>query len=135
MKKIRTNEEWLKLIQDFQNSGSSCRQWCIKNNIPNSTFHKVLKRLNINQGNSYNDNEVVELPIAEEIPPAVLVETKDNSSPAVVFSYKGYSIEINNHAEKELLQNVFGFKPVRKSRQNHCVLCYVWQYHSPEHHN
>lgn len=107
MKKQRTNEEWLKLIQDFQNSGSSCRKWCIENNIPNSTFHKVLKRLNINQGNSYNDNEVVELPIVEEIPPTVLVEPKENTSPAVVFSYKGYSIEINNYADKKLLEKVF----------------------------
>ena len=103
----RTNEEWIKLIQDCEKSGSTHRQWCIKNNIPHSSFYSAYKRLNKDKVISCNNNEVVEIPIVDEIAPAVPVACKENTPPAVVFSYNGCLLEINYHADKKLLEKVF----------------------------
>ncbi len=45
MSKRRSDDEWIRLLQECRSSGMTDREWCIVNSIHSSTFYRAIDRL------------------------------------------------------------------------------------------
>ena len=106
---------WLNIIQECRASGKSDYQWLQEHNIPSPTFYYHVKQLRKkaceiperNQLCTVERQEVVPLVIedaAMDVPPTTH-QDNINSSLALRLNVNGITIEINNTATQEIIQN------------------------------
>lgn len=117
-KKIRSDQEWLELIQECRTSGLSVRDWCQMRSISIKTFYNKVsdlrkKSCEISRSQaapSRQEHEVVPLEIAAsptfhpdrsadgalQVPPA---------RAAVTVRISGYSVEIADGASEDTIRN------------------------------
>lgn len=106
-RKIRTDEEWIALIQQCKSSGYTDSQWCKLNGLPVSTFYAKLKLLRdqaslekIIKPVIQHQQDVVEVDfMAQEAPQKVAQEV------AVCLNLNGIGIEIFNSATPLTIEN------------------------------
>lgn len=118
-KHIRSEQEWMELIQACRTSGLSDKEWCLQHSIPVSTFYNKLTKLRkkacaipeSQKGRVHAPQEVVPLEILEETgvcrePSDLVGNLPAVHVPTVTLSIHGYSIGISNHAARETVLNV-----------------------------
>lgn len=72
-----TDEEKLKLIMECRNSGLSDHQWCIENNIPNSTMYNWIKKLRNNACSEISENPNKYVSCSNEKQDVVCIDVKE----------------------------------------------------------
>jgi len=117
-KKIRSDQEWLELIQECRASGLSVRNWCQMRSISIKTFYNKVsdlrkKACDIPESQaslSGQGHEVVSLEMAAG--PAVCPDHPAASAlqapparAAVTVRISGYSIEIADGASEDIIRN------------------------------
>ena len=114
----RSEQEWMKLIQECRGSGLSDRAWCSEHDIPISTFYNRIsyfrkKACDIPspaRSAVQPSQQVVALSVVEDTGiPADSCVTQETGAfsclPAVTLTIKGCRLEINNHAGKDTIRN------------------------------
>lgn len=119
-KKIRSDQEWLELIQECRASGLSARNWCQTNSISIKTFYNKVADLRKNScvtpGSqtvlSGQKHEVVPLEMAAN--PVLYPENPTDGAvqipsahAAVTVRISGYSVEISESASEDIIRNTF----------------------------
>lgn len=110
----RSDQEWMELITECRASGLSDRDWCLERSIPISTFYNRVTHLR---------KKACEIPVtmshARQLPQQVVPVTilnqpvmqRDENNvtptcqPAVTLYVNGWRLEINNHADAEVILN------------------------------
>lgn len=108
---LRTDEEWIKIIQKCKSSGFSDIEWCKQNNIAVSTFYRKLNKLRIkacaNEHTKpviHDKQEVIEVNMHPE-------QLQSNQQPltnndiALRLNINGITIDILNSAAKTTIEN------------------------------
>ncbi len=117
-KKIRSDQEWLELIQECRASGLSVRDWCQMRSISIKTFYNKVsdlrkKSCDISRSQaapSLQDHEVVPLEMAA-CPELYPGRTADGALPApparaaVTVRISGYNVEIADGASEDTIRN------------------------------
>lgn len=111
MRKRRTDDEWMQVIQECKSSGYSDTEWCRQNNIPVSTFYLKLNALRmkatINEPVKpvlYEKQEVVCINLQEENVSLRAKEVVTNEV-ALRLAINGITIEVLNNASKTTIEN------------------------------
>lgn len=114
----RNEQEWIELIQECRTSGLSDKEWCFQHGIPISTFYNRVTTLRkkacsipaASKSVVTPSQQVVPITIIEENDPFSLegiqhVSVPDKSHPAIILNINSCRMEINNHADKEIILN------------------------------
>lgn len=96
MRKSNNNEEWKKLISDYQSSGLTYRAWCEKNNKSLSALHYWLKKLNQTESNNQSEQQWVSISLKEQ---AI-------KHPAIILKIDNITIEILEGFNKSVLTDI-----------------------------
>ena len=88
---FRKKEDWETLVTEWQSSGLSARQWCLKQKIPESTFHQWKNRL---------------FPVKKS-DQITFVELPEEKTTTIQLEYKGVKIHINKGFDENLLSACF----------------------------
>lgn len=107
--KIRSDKEWIAIIQTCKSSGYSDIEWCRRNNIAISTFYRRLNALRdkacveaLDKPVIRDEQEVVEVKLREQpTQPIALV----NNEVALRLNINGVAIDILNNASKAIIEN------------------------------
>lgn len=117
-KKIRSDQEWLELIQECRTSGLTDREWCRMHSISINTFYNKISGLRkkaceiprTQAAPSRRQHEVVPVEIARS--PAVCPEYSAGGAlqvptarAAVTVRMSGCSVEIADGASEETIRN------------------------------
>lgn len=113
----RTDEEWIRLIQECRSSGLSDKCWCEEHHIHTSNFYYQIRRLRgkactipepLNSSFS-KKQEVVQVSLDDTLQYPALEKADVSSTffePAVKITAHGFQIEITNAAAEETLLRV-----------------------------
>ena len=109
----RTDEDWLKLIQECRSSGLSDKYWCEQHHIHPSNFYYHIKRLRNkacdipeSAGSPLSQKqEVVPLSFQEStvLPQTEQLSSLETSETAIRITLQGFQIEITNAAASETI--------------------------------
>ncbi|ETP71043.1 hypothetical protein UYO_3015 [Lachnospiraceae bacterium JC7] len=120
----RTNEEWLRIIQEAKSSGTSDFQYCKDHGITLSTYYRAIKRLHTiacevtdKSPNCTQENEIVpinisELPVCKtdriqhEVHASVADVRGSLFEATIRISLGGSTVELSNDAEPSLASAV-----------------------------
>lgn len=117
-KKIRSDQEWLELIQECRASGLSVRNWCQARSISIKTFYNKVSYLRKKSCDipepqsvpSEREHEVVPLKMAAD--PALYPDHPASDAmrvppvhAAVTIRISRYSVEISNGASEDTIRN------------------------------
>lgn len=94
---MRTKEEWLKIIENWKSSKKNVKDWCIENEIPQSSFHTAYKRLVRNEEQELN------------LQRSIFKELKENNSSKadeVELTFKGMSLRFGKNFDENFLLNL-----------------------------
>ncbi|MDE7313633.1 MAG: anti-repressor SinI family protein [Eubacterium sp.] len=117
-KHVRSEQEWMELIQECRASGLSDKEWCLQHSIPVSTFYNKItilrKKACVIPESCKNGTHA-----PQEIVPVQIIETagacmdaggpvRDSAVhvPAVALDAYGHRVEIANHAARDTVLNV-----------------------------
>lgn len=112
---MRSDAEWAELIRECRSSGLSDFQWCIENQIPQTSFYRHLRK--------FHDTVIKELPqapkaelaapAAQEIVPVRVVgdpdPTPDRScsrDPAARLTVNGITIDLFDNADPGFISGI-----------------------------
>lgn len=113
----RSDQEWMELIQECRSSGLSDQAWCSEHEIPLSTFYNRISYFrkqacdipSPSRDSVQPSQQVVSLPVMEDTGIPALYDAQETERfsclPAVILTVKGCRVEINNHADKDTIQN------------------------------
>ncbi len=117
-KKIRSDQEWLELIQECRASGLSVRNWCQMRSISIKTFYNKVSDLRnkscdipeplaspSRQGHEVVSLEMAADPAAYPDHPAAGALQAPPAQAAVTVRISGYSIEIADGASEDIIRN------------------------------
>lgn len=107
--KIRSDKEWMSIIQACKSSGYSDIEWCRQNNIAVSTFYRRLNALRekacvdeISKPVIRDEQQVVPVNLREELPKP----SQDiNDEVALRLNINGVAIDIFNSATQTTIEN------------------------------
>lgn len=115
----RTDQEWLDLICNCYNSGLKVRTWCVQHGITLKSFYYHTRQLR-QKGFELprrdalipqEKQEVVCVGISDDAASGIpgrnrsLTDPPDN--PAACVDFRGFHIEISNHAAQDVVINIF----------------------------
>ena len=119
----RSLDEWMKLVTEFRQSGLTDAAWCTEHWISPSSFYNAVTRLRnracqipdpVGKANTldftFHKQDVVQIAIEPETPPAELVSDKDNSSMyldnphTIEIEASGLMIRMSNTVHPSLLK-------------------------------
>lgn len=115
----RTEQQWIEMIHACRTSGFSDREWCEQNHISINTFYNKISLLRKKscefQPSLYlhhdTEPEIVPLTVLDELPSETTSTEDFPVSPepisAVKVTYKGVTVELQNHACRDLIRNTF----------------------------
>ncbi len=103
MRKSRSKEEKLKLIEDYKASGLSMSKWCAANGIATSTMHTWLASTN-NKKNKSKTTKSNKKAKFIEVPKATMAKSLDNNK--VTLEYKDFKISISDSHDILLLKDI-----------------------------
>lgn len=118
----RTDEEWMRLIQECRSSGLSDKCWCEEHHIHTSNFYYQIRRLRgkactiPEQVNSpfSKKQEVVQVSLDETVPYPAMEKAPAASTSfeaAIRITVHGFQIEITNDAAEETVVHVLSMLP------------------------
>ena len=119
----RSLDEWMKLVTECRQSGLTDAAWCTEHGISPSSFYNAVTRLRkracqipdpVGKANTldftFHKQDVVQIAIEPETPPAELVSDKDNSSMyldnphTIEIEARGLMIRMSNTVHPSLLK-------------------------------
>ena len=100
MKKSRSKEEKLKLIEDFKASGLSMSKWCAINEMATSTMSTWLAKTN-NKNKKVKSNKKAKF---IEVPKTTMAKSLDNNK--VTLEYKDFKISVSDSQDMLLLKDI-----------------------------
>ena len=102
MKKSRSKEEKLKLIEDFKASGLSMSKWCAINGMATSTMSTWLaKNNNKKKTKTVKSNKKAKF---IEVPKTTMAKSLDNNK--VTLEYKDFKISVSDSQDMLLLKDI-----------------------------
>lgn len=93
MKKRRTAEEWMLLVEDFKTSNLKITAWCRKRDVCKGSFYPYLKK-----------SEAIADPVAQKWGTVALTEAIEES--LISLKVGNITLDIKNGFDKETLSNV-----------------------------
>ena len=103
MRKLRSKEEKLKLIENYKASGLSMSKWCAANGIATSTLSTWLASTN-NKKKKTKSTKSNKKAKFIEVPKTTMVKTLDNNK--VTLEYKDFKISISDSQDILLLKDI-----------------------------
>ena len=103
MKKSRSKEEKLKLIEDFKASGLSMSKWCATNGIATSTMSTWLAKTN-NKNKKTKTVKSNKKAKFIEVPKTTIVKSSGNNR--VTLEYKDFKISVSDSQDMLLLKDI-----------------------------
>ena len=103
MKKSRSKEEKLKLIEDFKVSGLSMSKWCATNGIATSTMSTWLAKTN-NKNKKTKTVKSNKKAKFIEVPITTMAKSLDNNK--VTLEYKDFKIYVSDSQDILLLKDI-----------------------------
>lgn len=111
----RTDEEWMKLIQECRTSGLTDKRWCQEHNIQPSNFYYHIRRFrkmacaipkSCAAESRADMQEVVQISFDEPMvyqPERKPVITETSFDAAIRISVNGFQVELSNSAARETI--------------------------------
>lgn len=125
---LRSDQEWITLIQDCRSSGMSDKDWCEQHHIPKSTFYHHVRQLK-NSACQIQERgcklqtpiqQVVELSFVEEelqsnksvqMHNGSFVSDEDASVSVITVHIGSITIDITNKAAEDTIKNTLKWLP------------------------